>query len=272
MKKLINCLAGVFILSILFSLHSCTEIIDIELNESDRKFVIEGAVYEGVDSVMVLVSKTTNYFDASGPDPVTDAEVILTMPDNSDVILQHTQGGLYKATGLNITSESTYKLAVEVGGNTFTASSYMMPSLPIDSLEYEFQEGLFGGEDGYNVFINYQDQPGKNFYRFVYGVNGELLNESQDIQVIDDNLNDGNYIRIPIFTRTFEPSDTVFIELQSLDNELYEFYQTFAAIAGGDAGSAFSAAPANPESTIRGGALGVFGAYTKSSQIIILPQ
>ncbi len=255
-----------------FGLSSCTKVIDIELDEADRQFVIEGAVYEGVDSVMVLITKTTNFFDTSGPEAVTNASVFLTMPDNSEIALTHTANGIYKANGLNITTESTYKLRVDVDSKTYTASSYMEASVPIDSLEYEFQEGLFGGDDGYTVFVNYQDQPGKNFYRFVYGRNGEMLNEPQDIQVVDDNLNDGNYIRIPIFTRTFDPSDTVFIELQSLDAKLYEFYQTYAASASEDAGSPFNAAPANPETNIVGGALGVFGAYTKSSGVIIVPQ
>ncbi len=271
MKNIKYVFSAVSIVTLL-SLSSCTKVIDIELNEADRQFVIEGAVYEGVDSVMVLVTKTTSFFDSSGPEGVTNASVLLTMPDNSEVSLMHVGNGLYKTNGLNITTESTYKLRVDVDDKTYTASSYMEPSVPIDSLQYEFQEGLFGGDDGYSVFLNYQDQPGKNFYRFVYGRNGEMLNEPQDIQVVDDNLNDGNYIRIPIFTRTFDPSDTVYVELQSIEPALYEFYQTYSASASEDSGSPFSAAPANPETNIVGGALGVFGAYTKSSGVIIVPE
>jgi hypothetical protein len=256
----------------LLALASCTEVIDIELNDADRQIVIEGSVYEGVDSVIVSVTKTTNYFDTTGPTPVENATVELTMPDNSTIPLSYIGNGQYIANSLDISTESTYQLTVNVDGKTFTSSTYMESSVTIDSLQYEFQEGLFGGDDGYSVFINYQDPLGKNFYRFVYGRNGEILNEPQDIQIVDDNLNDGNYIRIPIFTRTFSPGDTVYIELQSIDSKLYEFYQTYAAVASEDAGSPFSAAPANPESNILGGALGVFGAYTRSSSTIIMPE
>jgi hypothetical protein len=255
-----------------FSFASCTKVIDIDLNSSESKFVIEGAVYEGVDSVIVSVTKTGDFFENGTPQPVANANVVLTMPDNSLITLAHLGQGKYQANGLNIVNQANYALRVEVDNQVFTANSYMKASLPLDSATYEFTEGLFGSDDGYTVFYNYQDQPGKDFYRFIYGQNGKILNEPQDIQVVDDNLNDGNYIRIPVFSRTFEPGDTIYCELQSLDTDLYEFYQTFAAAASESAGSPFSAAPANPETNIKGGALGVFGAYTRSFGTVILPE
>lgn len=257
---------------LLIAITSCTKVIDIELKDAERKYVVEGAVYEGVDSVLVRLTKTNSFFSTNTPQGLNNGVVKLTMPDQSIITLNSIGEGYYKASGLTITPASTYAMRVEIDGQTFTASSYMKPSMPLDSLEYEFSPGIFGGEDGFSVFLYFQDQPGKDWYRILSSVDGIPLNKPEDILVIDDNLNDGNLIRIPIFTHTYDYGDTVDVELQSLDAPLYEFYQTFAAVASEDAGSPFNAAPANPESNIQGGALGVFGAYTSSRRTIILPQ
>jgi hypothetical protein len=253
-------------------LSGCQEVIDIELNDSDKQIVIEGSIFEGGDSAMVRITKTTSYFTVDPAQPIANAIVEITMPDNSVVTLNHEGSGLYKINGLNIITDADYALKVTVDDKEYTAVSHMMPSLPLDSLEYEYQESIFGQPDGYNVFLIYQDEIGKNYYRLLASQNGVPLRSADDLLVVDDNLNDGNLIRIPIFTTLFEAGDTVEAELQSLDAPLYEFYQTLSSVASEDAGSPFSAAPANPVSNISGGALGVFGAYTSSKRTIILPE
>lgn len=254
------------------ALNSCTKVIEIELNEADRQYVIEGLVYEGADSIEVRVTKTTSFFDTTGPEAVNDAVVKVTMPDASVVTLNAMGNGYYKADGLVITNEATYQLQVDVAEKTFTASSYMPASVALDSLEYEFSEGIFGGDDFYDVFLLFEDAIGLNYYRARAWVNGEYLNEPGEIQVFDDNLNDGNYIRIPIWVYQFEAGDSVEVELQSLSPETYEFYQTFALVASEDAGSPFTAAPANPDTNIKGGALGVFAAIATSRGVIEVPE
>ncbi|MBX7051845.1 MAG: DUF4249 domain-containing protein [Flavobacteriales bacterium] len=271
MKRFKNQILFSSLVSLLL-LSSCTEVIDIELNEAERRYVVEGAVVEGTDSAYVLLTKTTSFFDTTSPETENDAQVYLTMPDGSEVQLPYVADGKYVAHGLSLSNASNYSIRVEVDDQTFTAQDYMMPAVVLDSLEYEFDEGLFGGEDGYNIFLNFMDQPGKNFYRVIYTVDGELQNTADDIMVFDDNLNDGVLIRIPIFTYSFAAGDSVDIELQSLSPELYEFYQTFASVASEDAGSPFAAAPANPVSNVEGGALGVFGAYTSSKKSIVIPE
>jgi hypothetical protein len=253
-------------------LAGCQEVIEIELDEADRQIVIEGSIYQGGDSAMVRISKTTSYFSVDPAEPVANAIVQLTMPDSTVVDLIHEGNGLYKVTGLNIINDADYELAVNINDKYYTATSRMMPELPLDSLEYEFQESIFGQPEGYNVFLIYQDAPGKNYYRILSTVNGVPKREPGDLQIVDDNLNDGNLIRIPIFTSLFEPGDTVEAELQSLDAGVYEYFQTLSSVASEDAGSPFSAAPANPVTNIEGGALGVFGAYTTSKRTIILPE
>jgi Domain of unknown function (DUF4249) len=256
--------------AIMLLLSSCQDVIDIELKDADRVYVVEGGVYEGVDSVMVHVTKTTSYFDTAEPIGVSDATVVLTMPDNSEVPLTYVASGYYKATGMNVTPDGTYKLKVTADGKEFTSSSYMPGSIPIDSLEVVPQEGFGGSPGGLNILVSFQDPLGKSFYRISADLNHEPLNGAADLEVFDDNLNDGTLIRIPYFARLFDPGDTVDIYLNAIDEGTFNFWNTFGPIATGDAGSPFSAAPANPVTNMKGGALGVFGAYTKDHRMIIL--
>src|SRR5690606_10410340 len=135
-----------------------------------------------------------------------------------------------------------------------------------------YNEGIFGMEGSYAVYLNYMDVPGANYYKFNVTLNDTLLNTANDIIVVDDLLVDGNPIRIPIFTTEFQLGDSVEVELQSIDKNVFKFYQTMSAVASEAAGGPFSATPANPESNIKGGALGVFGAYTSSRKTIVIVE
>jgi hypothetical protein len=255
---------------------SCQDVIEIELRDSDRRYVIEGAVTQGVDSAMVRVSRTTSFFDTSEPEAVTDAQVTLTMPDGSQRILEHEEDGYYMVRGINPEPNATYSLNVQVAGQTFTASAYMPGAVQLDSLTYQPQDNFFGpppmGPPRFNVFLNFQDPMTPNYYRAQYARNGNLKDDLSDLQLFDDQLNNGNYIQIPIFNQSYDMGDTVDVALLNLDASAYQFLETFVSAASSDAGSPFSAAPDNPISNIEGGALGVFAAYSRSEmQVIIVP-
>lgn len=258
---------------LLLGMQSCQDVIDIDLNEASPKYVIEGAVIEGSDSIVVRVTKTTSFFNTNPPEVVNDAQVIITMPNSSEVVLASIGNGYYKATGQTITTSANYGLHVNVGDEVFTATTYMPASTPLDSLSAQYEEGLFGGEGSYSVFLNFQDSLSvANYYKVNVTLNDTLLNSADEIMLLDDGLVDGNYIFVPIFVRDFDLDDTVQVELQSIDKATYKFYQTMASVASSSAGSPFSATPANPQSNIKGGALGVFSAFTSSKKTIVVTE
>lgn len=258
---------------LLFGMQSCQDVIDIDLNDADPKYVIEGAIVEGVDSITVRVTQTASFFDAAPPQGISNAIVVVTMPSGQEVMLTSIGNGYYRTTGQVITMEAFYSLRVNVEEQEFTATTYMPAHVPLDSLEIVYSEGLFGGEGTYNVFINFNDPAGiLNYYKMNVTLNDTLLNGANEIMITDDALVDGNAIYMPIFIRDFDLGDSVAIELQSIDKATYKFYQTMSAVASAGAGSPFSATPANPESNIKGGALGIFGAYTSSKKNIIVTE
>jgi hypothetical protein len=255
-------------------LSSCQDVIDIELRDTDRKYVIEGSVIQGVDSVVVRVSRTTSFFDTSAPEAIVNAAVTLTLPDGSEQLLAHRANGYYVVHGIIATTSADYGLKVIVAGQTFKASSRMPEAVTIDSLTFRPVQSFFGPPppNKFNVFLNFQDPMATNYYRAQYYRNGNLKDDLSDLQLFDDELTNGNYIEIPIFNQEYRMGDTADVTLLTMDGDVYTFLETFTSAASSDAGSPFSAAPDNPISNIDGGALGVFAAYARSqSQLVILP-
>ena len=255
-------------------LTSCQDVIDIDLRDADRKYVVEGSVVQGVDSVLVRVSRTTSFFETTGPEAITDATVVLTLPDGTERVLDHVSGGYYKAMGIDAQPNATYRLRVSAGGETFTASAYMPEPVFIDSLTYQPVQNFFGpppaGPPKFNVFLNFQDPQARNYYRAVYKRNGNEQNNLGDIQLFDDELTNGNYIEIPIFNQEYKLGDTAYVALHTMDAEVYTFLETFQSAASADAGSPFSAAPDNPITNIEGGAVGVFAAYSRTEAEVVV--
>ena len=255
---------------------ACQDVIEIDLRDADRRYVIEGTVTQGVDSVLVRVSRTTSFFDTAAPEAITDAEVILTMPDGSAQMLSHVSDGYYKLQGIVATTSSLYRLTVNVAGETFSAEAFMPEPAVLDSLTYIPVANFFGpppeGPPKFNVFLNFQDPPVSNFYRAVYARNGNLKNDLSDLQIFDDAITNGNYITIPIFNQEYKLGDTANVALLTMDASVYTFLETFTSAASADAGSPFSAAPDNPISNIEGGALGVFAAYARTEGVVVIGE
>ena len=257
-----------------FTFVSCQDVIDIELRDADRRYVIEGAVTEGVDSAIVRVSRTTSFFDTAEPEAIGDAQVLLTLPDGSQRTLLHTENGYYIVRGITPMANASYSLNVQVNGQTFTASAYMPSAVPLDSLSYRPEEILFGpipqGPPKQRVFLHFQDPASTNYYRATTIANGYPYNSLENLQLFDDQLTNGNYIEIPIFYQRYLMGDTVDVSMLTMDASVYTFLETFSSAASADAGSPFSATPDNPISNIKGGALGVFAAYGRSERRVIL--
>ena len=67
----------------------------------------------------------------------------------------------------------------------------------------------------------------------------------------------------------FNPGDTVWVDLLSIDKASYDYFNTLNNILTSDR-SPTSLAPANPNTNLTNGALGYFAAYSVDSRMIIL--
>jgi uncharacterized protein DUF4249 len=251
------------ITSILF-ISACEEVIEIDLNSSDPRIVIEGTVTDQPGSYQVLISKTADYYDQANYPAVSGAQVTISDDNGFSEELIETAAGIYQTDSLQGTQGRTYTLTAIVEGQTFGAESTMPVALEIDSLYYNISEGGVRQRDkeGFELVCNFRDHPQiEDFGRLKVYRNNELVD---GYFVYNGRLSDGNVIEYDRIRTDLKLNDFVKVELHSIDEPTYEFYSTIgnASASTGSKGRIQTKTPANPETNLTGGALGYFGVFT----------
>lgn len=258
-----------YLLILIVSLVACEKVIEVDIREADRKFVVEG-VLTNTGICEVRLSRSVHFSDPSVFPPVTGALVIIR--DNGVAqLVPEVSAGVYELATFIGTPGHIYELEVRIGSQVFTAMSRMMSPVPMDTLYVA--PGPFGGF----LFphVQYTDPAGiNNAYRFI-----QYKNRVKDQGIFWDNdeFTDGqtsllrldNGVNRDDDPRAIHSGDTVAVELLSLDDPIYRFWSTVQF--GGAAGSAFTASPANPITNIQGGALGYFSAHSVTRRSVIVP-
>ncbi|MBI3134230.1 MAG: DUF4249 domain-containing protein [Bacteroidetes bacterium] len=250
---------------------ACEKVIDVPLEEADRKIVVEAVFRDNPGDNYVLLSKTGSVYDNSDFEKISGAAVKITDQAGTEFLLTEVPGmpGAYSHASFQVMTNNAYTLSVVAGSETFTASSPTFYKPQFDSLTYTEQVGSFGvGTDTtYLVFFSFMDDgSAENFYRINAWVNGAA---DENLYVTNDELFNGQNYSQPIYATTVEKGDTVLLELLSMDKANYTY---FYSLASNQAEGPFAATPSNPVSNITGGAIGYFGAYTTDTMTIIIPE
>lgn len=249
---------------------SCEKVLNLELDEADKTLVIDAQMYEGQAEFVVKISQTTSYYDNAAEPQISDATVELVNKDGMQYAFENKGNGNYAAIEFLPEPGMSYTLSVTQAGVTYTATATMPKSLPLDSIRYEYEDEPFFGDAGYQIYCEVEDPAGENnYYRVNITLNGDRLDKGEDLFLFDDQYTDGNRIEIPLFNQVFQANDTIIMDMLTMDADVYFYLNGLAELVSGGGGSA---APANPKSNFNNGALGYFGAYTKSSKTVILPQ
>ena len=245
-------------------LSSCEKVIDLELNNAKPVIVIEGNLSNQLESQFVKISKTIPFTESNNVNGYTGAKVKVTAPGGMSINFEEVSKGLYKSQQFRGIPGQTYKLEVMADGKLYEASSTMpLPVIP-DSVGFK-KISFFGNTNIYPI-VYFKDPSGiQNQYRYLLKIN----NKSQSDVVIEDRFNDGNAVSdVIIFDgEDIKSGDTINIEMQSIDRNVFKYYFAISQIAGNGGPPV---APANPDSNFNNGALGIFSAYTKASISVIL--
>ncbi|MEO7463268.1 MAG: DUF4249 domain-containing protein [Ferruginibacter sp.] len=258
-----------FFLGIIMTLGSCEKVIDINLKNNEPLLVAEGEIKEGVHDVNVYLTYTSDYFAPGSPSPVGGAVVKLT-DSIGTYTFPEVSPGRYVLPGYNARARQTYSLAIQQAGKTYAASAYLPPVVVLDSISYKYETASAFTDAGYLIYAEFNDPPATdNYYRIKLTVNDTLRNKPEDLFVFDDQLTNGRHIKIPIFIKRFKKGDRIHMELIGMDEKVYKYFLTLTTII--STSGQPSAAPANPISNFSGNILGVFGAYSSSTQSVSLP-
>lgn len=262
----------IFLLILLFSVltFSCEDVIQVDLNSTDPKIVIEGIITDHPDYHLVRISRSTDYFTPENFDPVTGAEVTLSDDTGNSEVLMEGYNGIYETSLIQGMPGRTYTLTVLYEGKEYSAVSTMPEAVEIDSLVSEYYEGIFGVK-GYIVHCYFQDRENVDDYCRINVIHANIRHYYYHLY--QDRLTDGIYIDYDIFNEDFKPGNEVSIELLTLNKAAFEYYSTVNfVIAAGDegGGGGFQSAPANPVTNLSNGAFGYFATYTFRKQTVII--
>jgi len=270
----------------LFWLNSCTEKIDVKLDESYTRLIVEGNLTTDTMEHVFMLSKTSDYFSNEPNPKVTGATVRITDEKGNSVLLEEKEEGIYKTPedyfGIpNNRYDLRIDLQEEIGGfSTYEGSSFLPPVNPIDSIGMEFNSRF--GEDGFWIVKLYATDPAgvENFYKFNIYRNGILMTDSLDkVSFVDDRLFDGNFtfgIGVNYFNNSYENEqfqigDTVVMQMGGITKEQYT-YMSNVSEATGYQNPLFGGPPANPIGNIDNGAFGYFATYSTTYSSMILTE
>jgi hypothetical protein len=246
----------------------CEKPINVDLNSSDPKIVIEGSISDVPGNYSVKVTRSVNFDESNEFPTVSGALVMLSDDTGNTEVLRETSAGVYSVTELHGIPGRTYTLEVTDDGTIYTAISKMPLPVKIDSIFIEKKTS-----DPFEANARFQDPAGiENYYRLAQlSKTGRISN----IIVDDDRLQDGRPITIstPVISNRsifrLEPGDSVTLVLQSIDKNVYEYLRMLEELRQEGVLSQ-SVLAANPVTNFSNGALGYFSANSRSIKTIVV--
>ena len=274
--KVKNIILSFILFSLLYT--SCTERIDLKLNNTYPRLVVEGAITTDTMIHFVRLSLSGDFFTDERLPAVSGAEVSI-----SDGIESITLKESKSVPGIYITNVDysgiaggTYSLLIEnVDINndgikeTYRSESYLPPVTQIDSVSLEYED-MFELWKVLLYAVEPADTP--NFYMFNLIINDTVYTDQMtEVTISDDRFIDGSYangvwvhsIYDDDETLTLTPGDTITLIMSGITEEFYNYIialQTETRISV----PLFSGSPANLPGNISNGALGFFRAYSNT--------
>lgn len=219
----------------LFTFLSCEKEIDFDYHSVAPVYVIEARVTN--EQAEAVITQTRDVTDSVKPHGIAGAEVTLTATDGTATPLLYDTDGYYRtATPFTGNVGQVYTLTVRIGSDTFTASSQMHDSVPLDSIYFLWMNTDF---DRF-VFLRYRftDIPGEENYYYVrvcrdgkpfrtslttdQGRDGELIQENIIIMSEEDAKENApdDYDDL-----LFE-GDRIDVEVQTIDRTTYDYLRS----------------------------------------------
>ena len=267
MKNIQRLVYSIIILSILTS---CEKVINVDIDNAKKAYVIEGTISNissPTEPTEVKISFTRNFSESNTFDGVSGADVSIQVNADSIYKLTEVATGVYRNSAIVGIPGNTYHLTVFLAGKTYTATSTMPLVVNLDSITVN--NNSFGGEAGSkSIDPLYHDPVGKgNSYRLIEYVNGMQVKK---VFVQNDDFSDGKIVTQPLINQDgkIKSGNFVTVEMQCIDANMYLYWNSLDQSATGDSQSA---TPANPVTNIIGGALGYFSAHSVTSKSIVIP-
>jgi hypothetical protein len=237
------------ILAISFAFFSCEDVVDVDLNNSEPKLVIDASIKwekgtTGNDQTIRLTT-TGEYFNNSVP--VANGATV-TITDSNAIVydfIEDAATGNYKCTNFNPVINGVYTLSVSYNGQTYTATDKLYPVPTITSIEQDLN-GITGNE--IELKFNFQDNGAEeNFYMEEYKV---PFRPFPLLGVFDDNFTNGNEMFSLIIDEDLAAGQNINFTLHGVSERYHNFMNILIGISGGLSNGPFSTPPATVKGNI----------------------
>jgi len=268
-----------FFITAILTVQGCTEEIDLKLDSTYPRLVVEGMITTDTMFQFVRLSRSGDFFADKVLPGVSGA--LITLSDGIGVMTMEeseTQEGVYLTPhDYHGVPGRTYVLTIknvdiDNDGKTeeYVAKSYMHPVSDVDSIKLIYEDSW----DFWKVLLYADEPPGllPDYYMFSLFVNDTLFTDQlTEVTVFDDRFIDGTYAN-GVWVHSFynddekyalNPGDTVTLRMSNIDESFYKYVialqeETRTSIP------LFSGPPANLPGNISNGALGYFTAFSSS--------
>ncbi len=265
---------------------ACTEQIEMDLDSTYARLVVEGVITTDSINHYVLLSITSDYFSNRPSPKVQDAVLELTFEDETMQLIENeTIPGRYETPyAFRGTIGTTYDLTIsQLDVNQdgeeehYHASSTMAGGSELEKIELKYYPTpVF---PGYTVFVYlYHPIESRDWFGFKLIKNSDILTDSlYKYSVVSDEFFDTGYFPgLPAgFLSDDDPrqavhsGDTVTLELNCIEEAYYNFISEAQLELAGNF-PLFSGPPSNIVSNIDNGALGTFTAYSIQRYAVIV--
>lgn len=238
------------IITLLFSVFffiSCEEVIDVELNESDPKLVVEATMFRLLEdqsgATEIKLSLTAPFFDTIIP-TVTDAQVTITDSNNNSFVFTHLENGRYVSETNLIPQDNTdYTLTIIYNGETYTATEQIEQVFPWeDEVEQDNEGGFFSDEIEVKAFWSDPIDEENYYYVTIFSERGD------EIDIASDEFFNGNRIFATYSDEDLVAGDELTFQLEGVDRNFNNFMFVLLQQSSDGGGGPFETQPA----TVRG--------------------
>jgi len=193
----------------------------------EQSLVIEGRITDVSAKHEVKVTKTVDGNSDENYEPVENATVnIVDESENHYETLNYVGDGVYQTSDLEGIIGHKYRLEVEYDSVVYTASEQITQTPNFKVAFYELGTTAPYNDGYYIYFLAKVNLDSIGYYKVEVTINDSLLNDYDDLIVFDDEFYKENQILLlPV---AFKLYDTVHIQVFSLSNSMYEYYESLS--------------------------------------------
>jgi hypothetical protein len=250
---------SIFILSLLISMRSCQDVVNVDLKTGKERLVIEALIQwekntQGNEQTIKL-RKTTSFYDNQVVPAIQANISIQNLNTLTDVNFTETEDGIYQTSNFEPIFNDTYQLTVIYNNEIYQATSKLLQAPEVLSVYQSTEEGFSLIDPEANIiFQDFENQT--DYYRATFNyykptdstLNNFDLKDTFDF-IFSDQFQENNPISFFYENEDIQPNDLVEITLYAISKRYFNYLEKLQEQA--DAGfGPFSLPPINVKGNI----------------------